>query len=389
MASPVGDSYSCASGGVIAAGRAFQKIRNVLNTSNLSFAPSGAAGLPLVFDLHESQANPLGEGALYSGDLAGNLPYLTDTVYQWALVEKYGRLYCKPWDRQLPLLGGNVKQSYHCGWTHGPDSPQIMHLYTERRMDELYKWLDRNFSLHPTKRAITGGSMGAWGTMTYGIRRAHMFAALYPSRPRVRYAGASQGVFQLADWDLYQKTYTPAQTPMIDTQDGGGTAWAHQDIIGHVGNTANAIPWIGVVIGRNDGYTPFQDHIDFISALRSAKRGFAYAWNDGNHAGAPYTGTITDSYPIGLFEIGKGYPLFTNHSLDADPSVDVSGGINIGLTFRNVVETATSWSCDVTHISSACTVTVEPISKIFTATVTPKNITITGANSWVPVSFSV
>ncbi|MFK5283336.1 hypothetical protein ACI3PL_27560, partial [Lacticaseibacillus paracasei] len=38
-----------------------------------------------------------------------------------------------------------------------------------------------------TKRLLTGQSMGGWGTMSYGIRRAHIFPAIYANMPRWRY----------------------------------------------------------------------------------------------------------------------------------------------------------------------------------------------------------
>ena len=69
-------------------------------------------------------------------------------------------------------------------------------------------------------------------------------------------------------------------------------------------------------------------------------------------------------------------------------AVDLVGGINIGLSFRNVVESAGAWACEVTSVLGARTVTVEPLSKTFTATVTPQVVSIPAANTWVAVSFT-
>jgi hypothetical protein len=57
------------------------------------------------------------------------------------------------------------------------------------------------------------------------------------------------------------------------------------------------------------------------------------------------------------------------------------------LSFRNVVETSTGWSCEVTNVLGACTVKVEPISEIFRVGVAKQTITIPAANNWVTVSF--
>ena len=130
-----------------------------------------------------------------------------------------------------------------------------------------------------------------------------------------------------------------------------------------------------------------------MAALRSASRGFAFYWNDGDHSVGAGSGSggqlfrITDSYPFGRFELGKGYPIFSNHSLDSDPAVDLVGGINIGLKFRSVTESAGAWSCEVSHISSACTVDVSPYSATYTGDTTPKTVTVTAANAWTSVSF--
>ena len=183
--------------------------------------------------------------------------------------------------------------------------------------------------------------------------------------------------------------YSPPSTaPNLATRDGGGTLASHLDLIAYVANTANVIPWLGWTVGWADGYTTRPDHVAAVIAMRAAKRGFAFAWNAGDHAEGNMPSTIFNSYPKGMFEIGKGYPLFTDHSLDSDPAVDDVGGINIGLSFRNVVETSTGWACEVTHISTPCTVKVEPKSPIFIASVTPVTVSIPSPMTWVPVSFT-
>ncbi len=296
-----------------------------------------------------------------------------------------------PWDRQNPPNAGNIRQDYWMGRTHAPTSE--LRLFTERRLDA---WMARYVGdprVHPTKRVLTGGSMGGWGTLRYGVRRPHIFPALYPDRPRWRY-GETAGSFRIPSWTIaIVPNYTTAACPNLVAEDGGYSAAVHMNIIDYVADTDNVIPWIGWCVGRNDGYMPFDDHVDAVAALRAANRGFAFYWNDGDHSVGTGSGSggqlfrITDSYAYGMFELGKGYPIFTNHSLDSDPAVDLVGGINIGLKFRNVTESASAWSCEVSHISSACTVDVSPYSTTYTGDKTPKTATITAANAWTSVSF--
>jgi hypothetical protein len=224
--------------------------------------------------------------------------------------------------------------------------------------------------------------------MTYGLRRPHLFAAVYPDRPRVRNNNLD-GSISLQEWTTSSITYTPSTTaPNVNTRYAARSAKDHMDLVAWVADTTKRIPWLGWNIGSDDGFSVFSDHIALVDALRTARRGFAFAWNDGNHTTGSIPTEITASYPYGLFKLGEGYPRFENHSLDDDPSVDAVGGINIGLTFRNVSESAGSWSCDVTSIVGACTVDVSPISDVFTGDDTPQTVTITAANSWQTVTFT-
>lgn len=230
--------------------------------------------------------------------------------------------------------------------------------------------------------------MGAWGTMTYGTRRPEKFAAIYPDRPRVRNNNTA-GAINLPEWTTGNVTYNPSSSaPNVNQRWRAGSAKDHLDLVAYVADTTKRIPWIGWVIGSNDGFSVFSDHIALVAALRAARRGFAFYWDDGNHDAGTRMNNIQASYPYGLFELGKGYPLFENHSGDQVPGVDVSGGINIGLTFRNVVESAGSWSCEVTSILGARTVNVSPISQVFTASVSSQSVNIPAANTWVAVSFT-
>lgn len=396
MATPRNDSYSAATGADIYGGRVPVKFANVTNFSNDAFVPTATAGQPLALYLHGSSANPLQVGAFWSAEMLEDLNYApggNDMMY-WAAQTRSGGgvtwTEIRPRDRNPDNNDGSVNlNSYHMGFTDDSSSPKLMNLLAERRYDELLAWAERQYpQCSTTKRILTGDSVGAWATLTYGIRRPDKFAALYPSRPRVRWNGNGSPFITLPDVQSGQIEWnTSTLVPNRSVVDGGGSMLDHCNIIAYVSNTANRIPWIGYIIGKNDGYMQWQDHVDFIAALRTAKRGFAVSWNLGDHSTPPSWSTITDSYYTGLFEIGVGYPLLTNNSGDSDPATVDVGGINLGFKWRNVVETAGGWSCEITNILGARTVDVEPISDIFTDTVTPQTINIPSANTWVAVSF--
>lgn len=355
--------------------------------------PFDTANQTFVLALHASGGGSgITTGRQYRAGVSGRLEYGGYNVFSFSTLRGTAQLghnvlLARPVDYcGMYPSGSPVREGYWMGFTGMGQT--TMRLMVERRLDALVAWMDANLPISATRRSVSGGSMGAWGTLTYGVRRASKFAALYPDRPRWRWANYNSQTVNVPNWPTGSVAHTSGSAPMLAAEDGGGSVYDHMNIIAYASNTANTMPWVGWCIGRNDGFSDFRDHVDAVVALRAAKRGFAFVWNDGNHSSGAILNRITASYPHGTFEVGKGYPLFTNHSGDQDPAVDLEGGINEGLSFRNVVESATGWACEVTSVLGARTVTVQPISGVFTATVTPQNITIPAANTWVPVSFN-
>jgi len=390
MASPVGDSYAVASGGVIAAGRYVNQLGAVSIASEDAGVPYTTPGQTLVVTLHGSGGQNTTTGRQYRAAVSGRLAYAEHTEFAFSTARDAiaSLLRLRPVDSYGTYPSAIRRESMWLGFKNiGSASIKLI---TERRLEAMLAWADTNLAaqINPLKTCLTGGSMGGWGTLTYGIRRPHRFAALYPDRPRWRY-GYTIGQHAVADYNSGLGAVTVANSPAIDAADGSGTVFAlRHDVTSYVADTDHDIPWVGWCVGRQDGFTQFSDHVDAVAALRSAGRGFAFAWNNGNHTTGSILAEITQSYPFGTFRLGQGYPLFSNHSGDQDPAVDLVGGINIGLAFRNVVESAGSWSCEVTSVLGARTVDVSPISKTFTAPVSAQTINIPAANTWVPVEFT-
>ncbi len=368
---------------------------SVALTGSDTNAPSAAVGqVPLLY-LHGSGTLFPGEfGDKYTAAIPPSLVYTNgaDSNTEWKFaVQGYtgSHVAIKPTDGQTPRSSGARRESFWEGWVDSI-APLQLYLYTEKFLDMTMEWVAAHYpQLAMSKLCVSGNSMGGWGTMTWATRKPLQVAAMYPIQPRVRYSN-NVGEISLAHWDTTQAYYSGGSAPPIAAAFGGGSSAEHHDQIAYVSNTANKVPWIGWCIGRNDGYSPFSDHIAMVAAMRAAKRGFAFRWSNaghGNDGGDLLMNEITATYPYGTFQVGRGYPLFTNHSGDQDPAVDLEGGINIGLKFRNVVESAGSWTCQVTSALGARTVTVEPKSDVFTTTVTPQNITIPAANTWVTVTF--
>lgn len=388
MTAPL-DSYSTSTGGTIFGGLpsddsphfdsafVYEEYANGL--------PGNTSSKVLVLDLHGSGSSNLTAGRQYHGVCSGLMAYGDETIAKFSTVLDTNPAIVKLRLADRYINNGVPRESAWLGFTNIGTTDYT--LITQRRLEALMSWAETNLQYLPNKTCVRGGSMGGWGTMTFGLRRPHIFAALYPDRPRWRYTNIVGNV-AVANWNAGFQETAVGNAPNLRAEDGGGSINNIFDCIAYVSNTANKIPWIGWCVGRQDGFTQFSDHIAAVNAMRAAKRGFAFAWNNGNHSGGSIPTQITNSYNYGTFEVGKGYPLFTNHSDDQDPEVDLVGGINLNLKFRNVVESNGSWSCEITSIAGTRTVDVEPISDIFTATVAPKNILIPEANTWVPVTFT-
>ena len=268
------------------------------------------------------------------------------------------------------------------GWMVGDE----MHPYHERRLDALVAWVLATYpNVSRTKWTLGGSSIGAWASINYGLRRPDMFAALFPSRPRWRYGRNNTEVDVAVRGSTTPATFTLAASPLVTGYSGVRVA-EYRDSVAYVADSSHDIPFVAWAVGSQDEYTPFQDHIDAVDALRATGRGFAFAWDNEGHESTIFTTGIDNTYTEDMFELGVGWPVLTNSSRDQDPRIDSIGGINVGFKWRNIVETATTWSCELFNVKGATTVTVKPYSKVFRSAVAPKTVTVP-AGSWLTVTF--
>lgn len=355
----------------------------------------------VVLSLHGSGTNyDLFYGRKYTADLPAGLTYETDNQFKFAIQNSTSgstptQMTILPNDRQENLPNGNRREMFWMGVNATPGAGNPVDMVMERRLDAMMSWFDANYpQASATRRVATGGSMGAYGTFTYALKRPTKFAALYPDRPRWRSASTPNTIW-CPSWSTGATNVYPfGAGPSLNPADGGYPLQEHLDHLAWISNPANDLPWIGWCVGKADGYTPFEDHIAAVAALRARGAGFAFYWNSGNHSeGAKLSFELFPTYPVYLWEIGKGYPVFSEHSLDDDPATAAEGGINIGLSFRNVVESAGAWSCEVRHQGTtfrpaqACTVRVKPKSSIYTGNPPAQLVNLPSGGSWVTVSF--
>jgi hypothetical protein len=358
-----------------------EDFKSVTQVSSASFPPTfSPTGQRVEMSLHASGGGTFTFGNRYEAVCTTEMSKNDDETFIFHTQDGSGSgtpdyLLLRPID-VAPDAGGTMETLWF-GYAHGPGT-ETAHPYTEVKLDALYKWaLSNNPQVNRNKVTLSGSSMGAWGGLSYGLRRPTMYAAIFVTLPRWR-------ATTLADYETGFATPPPSGILMSDT---GELFSDRMNMIDYVGDTENDIPFLAWAIGKNDGFSPFQDHIDAVAALRAANRAFVFSWNEGNHgAGIDAWPAVTATYSTANFELGVGYPIFSQSSRDNLLSEAV-GGINLGFRWRTVVETANSWSCEISNSLGATTVTVRPFSSIYTGSGTAQTVVIP-AGTWLAVSFS-
>ncbi len=292
---------------------------------------------------------------------------------------------------------GKGKETLHSGCRHGASHGFAP--LTEDAYDAMIEWAKVNVPNIDWSRSVSGGrygshvnnSMGAWAMLRWAMRRPQYFAFVGGSSPRFK----ADDVY---DWETSGRLPTPAGQLM---DDGSSYATAF-DFVSLVNDTTKKLPFLMWTTSTGDGFTPFADCKAAIAALRARIRtvglsndkrsGFAVGWVPGVHGAAgPATAVLNAmnaAYPREGWKLGQGYPVVDRCSLDADPTTAGSGYVNKDVKWRNVVESASGWSCEV-GATAACTVEVWPHSEVFLDQITaPVLVTIPNATTWVPVTFT-
>ena len=109
-----------------------------------------------------------------------------------------------------------------------------------------------------------------------------------------------------------------------------------------------------------------------VQALAAARHGFAFAWNDGDHSsGASPMGRVTKYYGPGKFARNRSYPAFSHSSIDDDlgsGELDdqkrvkdgaLEGGINLGFSWREVVDEPDRWAVGLSNELATAEMTVD------------------------------
>ncbi len=226
--------------------------------------------------------------------------------------------------------------------------------FTERRQEWIIDWVVKAYAADPERVTMSGGSMGAWGTTTYGLRHPDRFAALYPNRPRTRQRGLPT-------------IGTPVpKTQKVFLDDGITDYFTRMDLVKFASEHPGDLPFYGWCCGRRDGFATWQEQIDMVKAMTASRHGFAFAWNNGDHSsGAEPMARVLKYYPPELFARNRSYPAFSRSSIDQNPgdgdpkTGDLEGGINLGFRWADVVDEETRWTVTLSNTLATADMTVD------------------------------
>ncbi len=336
---------------------------------------SGKKGLPLQVNLHASSGR--GGGAGGHGDY-----YLYFSRPEWGYRDglpgvfsvherryKTGNvLKLDSRDAIVTPSGKRAMETYWFGYVCVPQwarhtEPRAYN-FTERRMLWVIDWTVKKYGADPERVYAGGGSMGAWGSMTFALRHPEVFAAVYPNRPRTRQRGRP-GLVRVP------------RGKKVTMPDGKTDYYERMDMVRFVENHPADLPFLGWCCGRRDGFASWKEQADMVKALTRAKHGFAFAWNNGNHSSGSYAmRQVSKYYPAHKFARNKSYPAFGNSSINdnmggGDPKDGDLGnvdrkkgkvevfGINLGFIWKDVLDEPGRWSVKLSNDMAKADMTVD------------------------------
>ncbi len=315
---------------------------------------TGKKGLPLHLSLHGStgQGGGAGEwGDSYLHFANADMGYRDGLPGVFSILEtrrKEGNhLQLMVRDAIEHPSGLRAMETFWFGYWCVPQNAKIAepraYPFTENRLLWILDWTIEHYGADRNRLYASGGSMGAWGSVTFALRHPELFAAIYPNRPGLRRKGLA-----ILEGKL------PDDRETILLPDGKTNFLHRMDSVRFAEEHAEDLPFIGWCCGRYDGFATWKEQVDFAKALAANKHGFAFAWNNGNHGtGAQPMAHVLKHYPAEKFALNRSYPAFRNSSIDQNPGNgdpkdgDLEGGINLGFTWTDPEDSDGKWSIAV------------------------------------------
>jgi len=220
--------------------------------------------------------------------------------------------------------------------------------YTERRNLWILDWVREQYQPDTNRWYCSGSSMGACGTISFGLHHPELFAACHAHVPIVSYTSlgrASASRLEPSCWTgpIPEDLKTNEGVSLLDRMNG----------LKFVSETKADLPYVFLENGRQDGSIPWQNNPPFYKALSQAHQGFAVYWDNGTH---PTSGKdAPEDVKAWLkrfqrFSLDQSYPAFSNTSSDRNPGNgapedgDIIGWMNRGMDWKDIEDASDHYS---------------------------------------------
>jgi hypothetical protein len=212
--------------------------------------------------------------------------------------------------------------------------------FTERRILWILDWVDRMYRPDRNRWYCSGVSMGACGTLSFGLRHPELFAALHATVGIVNYTylgGASAGRLEPSCW--------VGRIPIDLKTNEGIPLLARMDSTAFVQGTKADLPPLFLINSRKDLSIPWQNNPPFYQALQRAGQHFAAYWDNNDHA--TYGMDAPEDVKTWIkrtrrFRRNESFPAFSRSSTDRNPGQgapgdgDVVGWMNRGMDWKDI-----------------------------------------------------
>ena len=251
--------------------------------------------------------------------------------------------------------GGTFWYGYHQGYITTeplnpvPGSGTVID-YTLRRVAHTLRWARRNFAVDTTRVYAFGFSMAAVGDLLLALRHPDLIAAVLAVVGKVDFSflgepnpaalfNPGNGLRVVAD-----RLWGPVAEDLPASEGG-----AIYDQL----NASKAVAALGAVAmsplmtldGRNDAALGWAEKVPFYRAMREARQGGTFFWDQRDHLGSGSAAWTPMTQPSWLyrFRTDRSFPALSRCSADGDPGDGgAAGGDSVG-TINGYVEWDTSF----------------------------------------------
>lgn len=187
--------------------------------------------------------------------------------------------------------------------------------YVERRLLYCISWTLENFSVDEERIFLVGNSMGACGTVSFGLRHPEIFSAVLAMKPKLDFSDPLWwGHVHLDDqWGTLEQN--------IPTDEGTGIYDRMNAILYVEENAADDFPVVFCFFGKFDEDVGWAEKVVFMDRFQEMRQMGYFYWDESVHGPlGSWLGEMEYRYDLlQSYRRTESYPALTNLSTNDDP----------------------------------------------------------------------